>query len=419
MLLLALPAAASDFTLGVFGNSNEDDTINMQDVTYTELIILEYRDETEFADAKHDGKINMQDVTQIELVILGKEKELTIIDSCDRIVTVPMPVERIIPLAAIYIGPLRTLDVADRIVGVTDHITNSPKAYIGELCELPNVGSGTTADYEVVLGLKPDLILIGVGSYYDTVVDTLESADPNLPILRMGLWGCSHSGGLDEGINELRELGYVVDSNDEAEEYIDWYCGIIDNIKAQTEELSDDEKPRVLFGDFSGDTVWATYGKNSAENDRLEIAGGRNMAADLDFSKPWGYVDLEWVIEQNPDIIVRFYSPLAGAMGGIWGAYGIDDTTEIIAKRDEVMNRSEFAEVAAVENEKVLMITTLCSGYGSDAITIAYYAKWFHPDLFEDLDPAEVHQEFLNRFQHIDYDVTEHGVFVYPPPEEV
>lgn len=29
MLLLALPAAASDYTLGVFGNANEDDTINM------------------------------------------------------------------------------------------------------------------------------------------------------------------------------------------------------------------------------------------------------------------------------------------------------------------------------------------------------------------------------------------------------
>ncbi len=47
LLLLASSAAASDFTLGVFGNANEDDVINMQDVTYTELIILEYRDKTE------------------------------------------------------------------------------------------------------------------------------------------------------------------------------------------------------------------------------------------------------------------------------------------------------------------------------------------------------------------------------------
>jgi len=52
LLLLALPAAASDHTLGIYGNANEDDTINMQDVTYTELNILEYRDETELSDAK-------------------------------------------------------------------------------------------------------------------------------------------------------------------------------------------------------------------------------------------------------------------------------------------------------------------------------------------------------------------------------
>ena len=51
LLLLASPVAASDYTLGIFGNANEDDTINMQDVTYTELIILEYRDRTELADA--------------------------------------------------------------------------------------------------------------------------------------------------------------------------------------------------------------------------------------------------------------------------------------------------------------------------------------------------------------------------------
>jgi len=56
-------------------------------VTYTELIILEYRDQTELADAKHDGKINMQDLMQIELIILGKEKEITIMDSADRAVT--------------------------------------------------------------------------------------------------------------------------------------------------------------------------------------------------------------------------------------------------------------------------------------------------------------------------------------------
>ena len=48
-------------------------------------------------------------------------------------------------------------------------------------------------------------------------------------------------------------------------------------------------------------------------------------------------------------------------------------------------------------------------------IGVAYTAKWLHPDLFEDLDPQAVHQEYIDRFQGIDFDVKEHGVFVYPP----
>jgi iron complex transport system substrate-binding protein len=41
-------------------------------------------------------------------------------------------------------------------------------------------------------------------------------------------------------------------------------------------------------------------------------------------------------------------------------------------------------------------------------------AKWFHPDLFKDLDPQSIHQEYLTRFQGLDYDLSKQGVFVYP-----
>ena len=39
MLLLERSARAADYTLGIFGNANEDETINMQDVTQIELTI--------------------------------------------------------------------------------------------------------------------------------------------------------------------------------------------------------------------------------------------------------------------------------------------------------------------------------------------------------------------------------------------
>jgi hypothetical protein len=53
------------------GDANGDGDINMQDVTYTELIILGYTGSTGGADANGDGDVNMGDVTTIELMILG------------------------------------------------------------------------------------------------------------------------------------------------------------------------------------------------------------------------------------------------------------------------------------------------------------------------------------------------------------
>ena len=399
-------ASEDDYVLDVYGNANEDDTIDMRDLTYVKLIFFGKKPETELADAKYDGKINPLDFIQIKLIIVGKEKEITIVDSCNRIVTVKKPVKRIILINSYCIDPLRALNVADKIVGVTDSVSKkAPREYFGELCDLPCVGTGGSPDYEVILSLEPDLVIYYALPYYDTAVDMLKSIDPNLPILR---FGCGWSA-ITALSDEPRKLGYIFDRKDEAEECIDWFEGIIDTVKARTEKLSDDEKPRVFYGSGSfikeGNT-WYTYGKGSGRDFSIKLAGGRNIAADL----PSAYMDLEWVIEQNPEIIFRSYYP------GTWKCYEVDDMTEIIAKREEVLNHPALAEVAAVKDERVLLVSCDLTRGLSYPVGIAYMAKWFHPDIFEDLDPKAIHQEFLTEFQRLDYDLDKHGVFVYPEP---
>lgn len=51
-------------------------------------------------------------------------------------------------------------------------------------------------------------------------------------------------------------------------------------------------------------------------------------------------------------------------------------------------------------------------------IGVAYMAKLFFPEIFADLDPQAIHQEYLTRFLRLDYNISEHGVFIYPPLEE-
>jgi len=404
LLVLALPAGAADYTLGVFGNANEDDTINMQDVTYTELIILEYKDQTQLADGKHDDRINMQDVTQIELIILGREKELTIIDDTGEAVTLSTPIE-----SFIYHGhnsyiyeTLRAIDVADRIVGASDRFVTPGKcryseAYYPELCGFTNVGILKSPDYEVVNNLRPDVVITDAEEYYD------RTKTPDIPVIAN-----------DVRLANFREAtmkyGYIFDRVDEAKAYIDWYDGWEETVNEKVETISDDKKPLVYIGYYKpGSTSFQVPARDNYRAVMVHRAGGKYIGDEIDGTGMIN-VDAEWVIDRNPDIII--FSGSTQYVG-----YDIEDPSEAIALIDDFTNRSDFAEVNAVKNNQVYVVShafILCGG-ASGLIGTVYYAKWMYPDLFADMDVQEMHQEFVTDFQHLDLNV-ENCYCVYPPP---
>jgi iron complex transport system substrate-binding protein len=158
-------------------------------------------------------------------------------------------------------------------------------------------------------------------------------------------------------------------------------------------------------------TDYRTMSDGSGSHEMLTMAGGRNIAADLTPGYP--YVDPEWVIEENPGIIMRRVLKKDASCG-----YDEDDPTEVKELRNEIMSRPELANIMALKNEKVYCYATDISTGLSYWTGIGYMAKWCHPELFEDLDPQAIHQEYLTEFQGLDINLDEHGVFVYPPLEE-
>jgi len=96
----------------------------------------------------------------------------------------------------------------------------------------------------------------------------------------------------------------------------------------------------------------------------------------------------------------------------------VRDISEFEDTRGEVMSRKVLQYVPAVKEGRVYVIAVhLLSFFGDSGcrsfIQLAYQAKWFQPELFEDLDPKAIHQEYLTRFQGLDIDLDENGVFVY------
>ena len=390
-------ASEDDYVLGIYGNANEDDTIDMGDVVYTKLAIFGKKPKTELCDAKYDRRINVLDVIQTKLIILGKEKEITIVDSVDRIVTVKKPIKRIIVINSGSGEMIQVLNAVDKVVGGSDSIAGH-EIDLPELSKLPSVGFFTEPDCEVILSLNPDIILT---YQHGGGLEKLENKLPDsIKVIALDFYNTE----------KIKKLGYIFDKEEEAEEFIDWYESYVDKIKSRTEGLLDDEKPKIYYGRYFRGTIYATYTKHSyVLGDLIEIAGGRNIAADLGTEYGMGVVnvDPEGVIKQNPDIIVI----------SVWsgGGYNTDDPSGMKEVRDMVMNRPELASVTAVKNGRVYVINIdIWASPSNGFVSPSYYAKWFQPELFEDLSPRAVLQEYLD-FRHLDYDLDKHGVFVYHP----
>ena len=393
-------ASEDDVVLGVYGNANEDDTIDMRDLTYVKLIFFGERPETELADAKYDAEINPLDFVQIKLIIVGKEKELTVTDTYGGVVTVHKPVKCVIPEHITSFGAMCVLDAEDMIVGIDAAV----KKHMGptfpqDLADLPLIGNFFNQDYEAILSLNPDLYIAYRACYTPGGKETLKEKLPGVTVFWAGYYVPYNPKNLTR---DMRKLGYILDRRDQAEEYIEWYNGYRDMIKERTAGLSEDEKPRVY-------TEYAKY-ECMGIGLHCDIAGGINSCAGMGrvFSIA---VDPEWVIEQNPDIIITESSTQCGG-------YETDDPTCMKEAREEILNRPELANVAAVKEGRVyIYYWPAAESFPNDIILSAYFAKWLHPDLFEDLDPHAIHQEYLTRFHRIDFNVYEHGVFVYPPFE--
>ena len=403
MLLLALPAVASDYTLGVFGNANEDGIINMQDVTYTERIILEYRDQTDLADAKYDGRINMQDVTQIELIILGEEKELTFTDRRGKAVTVEEPVERVIVGTISTYTTMRAINAGDAMVGICSKMAIDRKVFFPEVNESMWVGYPSSSfDFEKAFALDPDLMIAGflTSDWVDEFEETLEAAGIPFALMRPASEDPYETG--------IVEMGYIFGKVKEAHGYHDFLRDSIANLTEMTEDIPEDDKPRVYI-ETKKEEDYIACGNLSYPNMVCKMAGGNSITCDT-IPGLCGVVDPEWVVEQNPDIIIKMMSSRVSG-------YEIDDPQEMMAARDAIMNRSELSNVSAVKNGRVYVVS--CSiGYAYSYIGVPYLMKAFYPDRFSDLDPTEIHQRDVD-FQGLDFDVKKQGVFIYPPLEEV
>ena len=403
-----------DFTLDIYGNANEDDTIDMGDVVYIKLAIFGKKPETKLCDAKYDERINVLDVIQTKLIILGNEKELTVIDVADRTVTINKPVERVVLAYTSdidYIAIEGGKDPFKRMVGGTIHFLKRPQVWqkytekFPEMEDIPELGSmwSGTFSVEKAISLKPNVVISGLiylgkdDVYTKTVVEQLEQA--GIPTIFIDY----HAETIEAHTKSTLLQGYVLDKKERAHEIVDFYKEQVNTVYDRLDEIEGEPKPKVYI-EWS---KWQTIG-NTADGAMVETLGGINIVKDI--VKDWGTVSPEFVLYANPDVFIISSDPQ-------WTlvklGYYAPKPEELRERMKEYCDRAGWDTLSFTKNQRIYAHMHDLGRHIHDFVLVQHLAKCLYPDEFEDLDPEESFKEYHERFLPVDYS----GVWTLPIAE--
>jgi iron complex transport system substrate-binding protein len=199
------------------------------------------------------------------------------------------PPRRIVSLNPATTEMLFALGVGNRLVGRSKYDLWPDSATL-----VPSVGDGIRPNVEAVLGQKPDLVILYASQDNRPAATRLRAAGVNTLSLKRDR--------VSDFRGNMMLLGAVTGDTAKARTIVDSVYHTIDSVRAVTSHLA---RPSVFWHIWDAPVV--TIGAGSFMADLVDIAGGRNVYADIPQSS--AEVSLEDVARRNPDVI------LAGPLG--------------------------------------------------------------------------------------------------------
>ena len=264
----------------------------------------------------------------------------------------------------------------EKLVGWTRALRPNEAQFFDErYARLPELGRltgrGNTANVEVILQARPDLI-VDVG----TTSASLASLAAQVQA-QTGIGYELLDGRIESTPATIRALGRLMGNEREAQALADWY----DNELTQTRKLlgRTSSRPRVYYG--RGPAGLQTGGKGSINVEVLEFLGARNVAADARAGLVT--VSLEQVLVWDPEVILT-----------------TDPNFAQLALSDP-----RWRSVAAVQRRRVHLSPHVPFGWfdfppGANRLLGIWWAgKLLYPEAF-DVDLRAKVAEFHRRFYH-------------------
>lgn len=408
--------APAEGRLWILGNANMDDVLDEKDVEWIEKILKgeanevvfnahlsdKYSVDVRMADANNDGVVDMKDVEMVRSLIAMKadspKQIVNYIDVDGAISTAHVPFTTVISTYEQNTKQLQTIHAMGAIIGCDNQSYDNhafSRPYLTEdKVIFHSYNERKDPDAQLVMRYNPDAILTGTRDIY---CNTLEGALPeqrtSMDLVRISSWEDNKT------IEGTLTLGFMMCKSAEALDYVEWadkWLGLIDE---RTSSLSEDQKVKVLAprGEYSNWNI-TMNGPRSGKFETTLLAGADNIITrNLTSSSTNVVVTDEWVKAQSDlDFIVCIvYGDISNVeMNGFTNKTFYDTAVEY------------WSDMTNAYGTQVHVLDNLVSQGTSYVIGAVYMAKWFYPELFEDMNPDEIFQEFMDKFLQYDFDVS-------------
>lgn len=211
-------------------------------------------------------------------------------------------------------------------------------------------------------------------------------------------------------VPSLQLMGRILDRRDEADAFTDFYTAQMNRIYATVDQIPLEDRPVVFIEQAAGynpNECCNTFG--GANLGRLvDLAGGRNWGTRM-FPGFGGNVSLEAVFADDPDVLIGTGANWSEANPATMAVlFGYEASPEAVqARLAALAARPGWPEMSAVKNGQFHSVYHQFYNSPYHFVAMQAFAKWFHPELFADLDPEATMVELHERFLPIDYS----GVF--------
>ena len=339
----------------------------------------------------------------------------TVTDVAGREVSFDGPVERVILGEGRMLYSVATIETDNpfaKIVGwrndlwTTDQV--SFDAYVAKFPEakdLPFLGNLTdgTLQIETVVTLKPDVLILPIGNKAAADEIKLEDTMSGIGVKIVYVDFREHI--IDNTVPSLHILGQLFGKEERADEVAAFWQGKMDAI-AKVIADNKPERPDVFMYRAAGLVeCCGTFGPDNFGL-MVELAGGHNLGSDF-LPGYTGSINAEQVIASNPDIIVVTGSDWRNSKDATgFVSVGPGAATDAEASRAAlaaVDDAPAFVGSTAVENGPVHAIWHQFYTSPYQFVAIQEMAKWFHPELFADVDADATFKEFYDKFLPIEY----------------